>query len=224
MKTLLLTGASGDIGKAIQKLFEKNNYRIIAPTRAELNLESPESIQHYFKNFKEKIDSLIHCAGFNTPKLALDLNEADVQKTFQINTMAFYSICRQLLNHFVNQKGASILAISSIYGHFSRKGRLAYATSKHALEGMVKTLALEFGIHNIKVNCLAPGFVDTQLTRKNNSEEIIEGFKQKIPLGRLADPMDIAEVAYFLCSENNKYINGQSIIVDGGYSVGGFQE
>ncbi len=89
---------------------------------------------------------------------------------------------------------------------------------------MIKTLAIDLGRLNIKVNAVSPGFVDTSLTRNNNSLAKIRSFKQKIPLGRLANTDDIAEVAYFMCSLENRYITGQQIIVDGGYTVGGFEE
>ncbi|MFX8339388.1 SDR family oxidoreductase, partial [Acinetobacter baumannii] len=85
------------------------------------------------------------------------------------------------------QQSGCILGVSSIYGDFSRKNRLAYAASKHALNAMIKTMALELGGDNIRVNGIAPGFVDTQLTRKNNDQATIDGFKRKIPLGRLAN-------------------------------------
>lgn len=116
-----------------------------------------------------------------------------------------------------------ILAISSLYGTISRRGRLAYAASKHALNGIVKTLACELGEYNILVNSLSPGFVDTVMTRKNNSKEQIDAITGKIPLGRLADVNDIANIAYFLCSSENSYITGQNIIADGGFMAEGGQ-
>ena len=89
--------------------------------------------------------------------------------------------------------------------------------------GIIRTLAIELGPYNINVNALSPGFVDTIMTRKNNDDQTIQRIKNSIPMGRLADTEDIAKVAYFLCSDLNTYINGQNIIVDGGFSVGGFQ-
>lgn len=224
MKSVLLTGATGGIGEAIASKFQSQNYDVIAPTRAEMDLTSEKSINQYLSNLNSDIDVFIHCAGINDPKQIDQLTEADIQKTFQVNSMSFYSICKFLSKEFKRKNAGHILGVSSIYGEFSRKGRLAYAASKHALNGMVKTLAIEMGVYNVKVNGIAPGFIDTKLTRKNNSVEIIEGFKKKIPLARLGSPNDIAEVIYFLCSPQNNYINGQCIIADGGYSVGGFQE
>jgi 3-oxoacyl-[acyl-carrier protein] reductase len=224
MKSVLMTGATGAIGEAISAVFQKNGYEVIAPTRAELNLTDEQSIQQYLSTLKTDVDVFVHCAGINDPKQLHDLTEADIQKTFQINTMSFYTICKFLSTGFKKKNAGHILGVSSIYGEYSRRGRLAYAASKHALNGMVKSLAIEMGEYNVKVNGIAPGFIDTKMTRKNNSEEVIAGFKRKIPLARLGQPNDIAEIVYFLCSPQNAYINGQCIIADGGYSVGGFQE
>lgn len=224
MKTLFLTGSTGAIGSAIFNKFQKNNYEIIAPDRHQLNLSDETSIIAFMQQIKRPIDVFIHCAGFNSPKPVGELTCADVKNTMQINAFAFYDMVCHLLPQFKQQKYGFILGISSIYGSFSRKKRLAYVSSKHALNGMIKTLALELGEYNIKVNGIAPGFVDTKMTHKNNSPEIIEGFKRKIPLGNLALADDIANACYFLCSAENGYINGEILTVDGGYGVGGFQE
>lgn len=223
MKTLLLTGATGEIGSAILAKFKNQHYQAIAPARSELDLQESTSIQNFLLQLTHPIDAYVHCAGFNHPKSVDELTEQDVQHTFQVNTFSFYHLCQHLIKNKLLNQNSSILAISSIYGEFSRKGRLAYSASKHALNGMIKTLALELGPLNIKANAVSPGFVDTKMTRKNNSETVIEGFKNKVPLRRLATSNDIAEIVYFLCSENNNYINGQCIIADGGYSIGGFE-
>lgn len=96
--------------------------------------------------------------------------------------------------------------------------------SKHALIGLIKTAAIELGRYNIKVNAIFPGFVDTNLKRKNNDSNKIKFLEEGIPLGNMAKPADIANVAYFLCSEKNTYITGQDITVDGGFICGGFQK
>jgi 3-oxoacyl-[acyl-carrier protein] reductase len=134
-----------------------------------------------------------------------------------------FQISKYLLPYFKRTKNGHILAISSIYGVVSRKGRSAYSMSKHALTGLVQTMALEFALYNVKVNALAPGFVETEMTKKNNTKEIIDGFIEKIPLGKLSLPEDIANAAYYLCSPQNTYITGQNIIADGGILAGGFE-
>ena len=115
------------------------------------------------------------------------------------------------------------MIISSIYGFPARNGRLPYVASKHALVGIAKTLAIELGPSNILVNAVSPGYVDTKMTSANNDAATIERFRAGIPLGRLAEPAEIADVVAFLCGGGNRYLTGQDIVVDGGYSIGGFQ-
>jgi len=223
MKTLFLLGARGGIGSAIKQKFEREGYKVTAPGSAELNLQDPANIDAYFKENPAKFDVFIHCAGYNSPLEAENQTEQEVLKTFNINCLSLLIAAKHLMPYFKEVKEGHILAVSSIYGIVSRKKRSAYAMSKHALTGLVQTLALEMGEYNIKVNALCPGFVETSLTYKNNSKEVIEGFIEKIPLGRLAKPQEIAETAYFLCSPQNTYIHGQNIIADGGILAGGFE-
>lgn len=224
MPTVFITGGGGEIGSAIVEKFSEKGYQIIAPTSKILNLAQVNSIHDFMQSLRQPIDIFIHCAGFNIPKSAGELSLEDLNQTLQINVVSFYAIVCSLLTQFKQRKSGYILGISSLYGVLARKNRLAYVASKHALNGMIKTLALELGQYNIQSNGIAPGFVNTKMTRKNNDAATIDGFIKKIPLGRLATTQDIARVAYFLCSEENTYINGEIINVDGGYSQGGFQE
>lgn len=226
MNNVFLLGGSGDIGTAIKNKFLQKGFNIISPARNELNLEDIKSIDNYFLKHKPvdfNIDVIIDSAGWNLPKTVEDLTVEDINKAYNINFLSFFKIVQYFIPYFKQKQKGYILAISSLYGEFARGKRLTYVISKHALNGFIKTLAIELGPYNILINTLSPGFVDTKMTRKNNTLETIKSFESKIPLGRLALPEDIAGVCYFLCSEENKYINGQNIIVDGGYSIGGFQ-
>ena len=180
------------------------------------------SVERYMETLETDIDVFIHCAGVNHPNVLGALTLEDFLLTQQINTTAFFQIISYLTPGF-KKNGGFVLGVSSIYSVISRVGRLAYATSKHALNGALKTVALELGQYNVLVNTLSPGFVDTDLTRQNNSFETIAMLREKIAVKRLALPEDIANIAYFLCSEKNRYITGQNIVADGGYSVGGFE-
>lgn len=223
MRTLLLTGATGDIGHAIAEKYKKKGEIVIAPTRAECDLSIPESVDRYLTTISSTIDVFIHCAGFNEPKKIEDIQYNDLLKTHQINAFAFYQIVNFLTKNKKIAEGGHILGISSIYGQISRPARFSYASSKHSLNGMVKTLAIELGPLNIKVNSISPGFVDTKLTRKNNSPEKIREFEKKIPLGRLVSVDDVANIVYFFASPENTFVTGQDIIIDGGYTIGGFE-
>lgn len=220
---LFLTGGSGDIGSAIKDYFEKNSYCVTAPKHNELDLSNKESINNYFKNNAAEYDIFIHCAGFNNPETIENIKEENLYKTANINYFSFIKIMKFLLPHMCKNNYGKVLAISSLYGSVARFGRLAYVSSKHALEGTIKTYAAEFGKNNILFNCLSPGFVDTKMTRKNNSEEKINKIIERIPINRLAKTVDIAQVAYFLCCDKNTYITGQNIIVDGGFMAEGGQ-
>jgi NAD(P)-dependent dehydrogenase (short-subunit alcohol dehydrogenase family) len=223
IKTLFITGGSGDIGIAIIKEFESHNYQIISPTSNELDCSNENGINKYFQNnYVPKISSFVHCAGWNFPEPFNEVSNETLIKSMFINSFSFLNIIKQLNNNFIENE-TRISAISSLYGTFSRKNRIAYTSSKHSLNGIVKEISLEMGPRGILCNTIAPGFIETRMTKLNNSDSIINDFKSRIPLGKLGTPNDISKVVYFLTTKNNSYINGQNIIVDGGYSIGGFQ-
>lgn len=223
MKHLLLLGGHGAIGSAIKAIFEDKGYTVTAPSSRELNLADSAAVSTYMKRFTQPLEAVIFCAGHNDPAEIGKLSLEEMQKTHQINTLSFAQIVSYLRPYFEQQKRGYILGISSLYGSISREGRAAYAMSKHALNGLIQTLALELGPHGVLCNTLSPGFVLTPLTQKNNTPDMIAALERKIPLGKLASPQAIAQVAFFLCSEQNQYLTGQDIVVDGGFMAGGFQ-
>jgi 3-oxoacyl-[acyl-carrier protein] reductase len=110
-----------------------------------------------------------------------------------------------------------IVNVSSVWSLVTKEGRLPYSASKSALNGITRTLAVELAPHNVLVNAVAPGYVNTELTRKNNTPEAIKAFAEQLPIQRLAEPREIAELVAFLCSARNSYITGQVIAIDGGF-------
>lgn len=222
MKNVFITGGNGDIGGSIVNIFSSNGYNVIYPSSKELDLKNINDIDKYFERYGINYDVIIHCAGINNINNIEDLNINDIYSAFQINTVSFFQILKNVLPYQKNN-GGHILGISSLYGNISRGGRLPYAMSKHALVALVQTAAIELAQYNILINALSPGFVYTEMTKKNNSKERIKYLESGIPLGKLADVSDIAKTAYFLCSSENTYITGQDIIVDGGFMCGGFQ-
>ncbi len=224
MKKLLLLGGGGEIGSAIKEKFIACGYEVLAPRSTELDLSNSQDITTYMDALKgEDFDALIFCAGRNNPALVGQQSLEEIQKTLQVNCVGLAQIVGALRAGFERRRGGYILGISSLYGSISREGRVAYAMSKHALNGLMRTLALELGPSGILCNTLSPGFVKTKMTVKNNTPQTIAALERKIPLGFMAAPLDIAEAAYFLCSEQNRYICGQDIVVDGGFMAGGFQ-
>jgi 3-oxoacyl-[acyl-carrier protein] reductase len=139
-------------------------------------------------------------------------------ETLQVNLLAPMQLIKGVANQMMARRFGRIVNISSIWSVVSKKRRLTYSASKAALNGMTRALAIELAPHNILINAVAPGYVNTELTRQNNSEQDINVIKETIPLQRLAEPNEIAETVFFLCSERNTYITGQVITVDGGFT------
>jgi 3-oxoacyl-[acyl-carrier protein] reductase len=222
-RRILVLGGRGDIGSAIAQAFAERGDDVVATGRAELELSRPDSINSFFSRSEPRFDVVVHSAGLNNPKPFTSLTAEEIELSLQVNLHGFLRVLKHADPH-LRQHGGHILVISSLYGFLARRGRLPYVVSKHALMGAVKTLAIELAPHRILVNALSPGFVMTKMTTKNNSPETIARLQSGIPVGRLATPREIAEIGYFLCSRGNTYITGQDIVVDGGYSIGGFQE
>jgi 3-oxoacyl-[acyl-carrier protein] reductase len=115
--------------------------------------------------------------------------------------------------------GGRIVGISSAYSLRARSGRSAYSSSKASLDSFLRTVALEYAARGILVNSVSPGFVSTQLTTANNSEAELAELMKKIPLGRFAQPKEVAKLVFFLGSNDNTYITGQSVAIDGGLAI-----
>lgn len=218
MRTALITGASRGIGAAIAENLLSAGYQVLTPSRLELDLASDKSIDSYLSGLKDPIDILINNAGINHIAAFENIDRQDLVDTLQVNLLAPFHLSQFVAAHMKTQQYGRIVNISSILGTISRPGRTSYTMSKTGLNGMTQSLALELAPYNILVNAIAPGYVMTDLTYKNNSSADIEKINQSIPMQRLAEPAEIATVVAFLCSEQNTYLTGQTIVVDGGYT------
>jgi len=216
-KNALVTGASRGIGLAIADCFKKQGINVLAPGRKELDLLSKDSIASYLAGLKCPIDILVNNAGINMLGGIVSLEERNIQETIQVNLLAPLDIIRNVAPRMMHKKYGRILNIGSIWGLITKPGRVTYTLTKSGLGGLTRSMAVELAPYNVLVNCVAPGYVDTELTRKNNTSRELEKIKKSIPLQRLANPGEIAELAYFLCSDKNTYITGQTIAIDGGY-------
>ncbi len=217
-RTALITGASRGIGAAIKKRLEEEGLTLLTPGREELNLFSNDSINAYLGSLGKTVDVLINNAGINYLAGLEEITHDKMQDMYQINLAAPLYLIQGVAQRMKASRFGRIVNISSIFGIVSRERRLLYSTTKSGLIGMTMTLAIELAPYNILVNCVAPGYVMTELTRQNNTEEELETIRKTIPLGRLAEPHEIAELVAFLCSDKNSYITGQTIVADGGYT------
>lgn len=219
-KKVLLTGGSRGIGKAISEVLIKNNYEVIMPSRSELNLLDNNSINEFIeKNKNFKFDIIINNAGINPLGKINEIRDEDFDMTVQINLKAPLKIIKGFVENMKSKKAGKIINISSIWGIVSKEGRTTYSITKNGINGLTKTLAVELGEYGILVNSVAPGYVNTELTKQNVSENDAIKIKENIPLKRFAEPEEIAKFIMFLISDENTYITGQVIAIDGGYTV-----
>jgi 3-oxoacyl-[acyl-carrier protein] reductase len=214
----LVTGASGGIGRAIATRLGQDGCRVIGPSKVELDLSSSGSVAAYLSRFSTPVDVLVNCAGINHLATSVGVSDGDLSDTLATNLTGPVSLCRALAPRMVERRFGRIVNISSIWSVVSRPGRLAYSISKAGLNALTRSLAVELARFNVLVNAVAPGFVDTALTRQNNSLVEIEAICRSIPMERLAKSEEIADVVAFLCSDRNTYITGQTIPVDGGFA------
>ena len=219
-KTVLLTGGSRGIGAAIAKLLHSKGYHVVSPTHNELDLSNMKSINKYKTMIDElNISILINNAGINPVMNIGEFTEDSIAETLNVNLISPIFLTQAVWEGFKKQKFGRVVNISSMWSNITKPGRAIYTASKSGINGLTRTLAVEGASYNILVNSICPGYIDTELTRENNSVEDILAIENKIPMGRMGTPEEIAKVVLFLISEENTYITGQAIIVDGGYSI-----
>ena len=216
-KTALVTGASRGIGKSIKESLLNEQIEVISPSRNELDLSSSESIDNFLTNLSKSIDILVNNAGILKVGKHNDLSSSDFQEILQVNVIAPFEIISGVVESMKQKKFGRIVNISSIWGQISREGRSIYSSSKAALDALTKSFALEFGPYNVLINSVAPGYVDTELIKKHNTDLELAEIKKTIPLQRFAKKNEISNLVKFLCSEDNSYVTGQIITIDGGY-------
>lgn len=215
----MVTGASRGIGLAIAKRLRDYGAQVLTPGHSELDLSSNGSIDRYLAALKDPVDILVNNAGINRIAPYDRTTDEDLQETLQINLVAPARLVKALAPQMTTRRYGRIVNISSVWSVVSKPGRLTYSMSKTGLYGMIRTLALELAPFNVLVNGVAPGYVNTELTSQNNTEQELDVIRNMIPMRRLAEPVEIAETVAFLCSGKNTYITGQVILADGGFSI-----
>lgn len=215
--TVLITGASKGIGKAISDLLTQDHtYEVLTPSHHDLDLSKRESIRTYCQKHST-IDILINNAGINILGAVDTIGDDDIDTMLGTNLIGPIALIREVVPYMKNKGYGKIINISSIWGVRSKENRTLYSATKFALNGVTKALSRELGSYNILVNSVCPGYVNTELTQKNVPQEEQVKIKATIPLGRFAEPDEIAQAIAFLISHNNTYITGQTIIIDGGF-------
>jgi NAD(P)-dependent dehydrogenase (short-subunit alcohol dehydrogenase family) len=168
------------------------------------------------------LDILVNNAGINMKKPALEVTDEDFSRIIHTNLNAVFALTRAAAKRMVARRSGTILMISSMAAYYGIDRVVAYAASKSAVEGMVKVLASEFSAHGVRVNAIAPGFIETEMSRTamNSDPDRRDRAMRRTPMGKFGRPEDIGHAAVFLSSEAARYITGVSLPVDGGNSIG----
>ena len=240
-RTVLITGSTSGIGLSCALLFAERNWNIVCLAKKsssfrkikkeidgnfekfefhEVDFSRKDSIHNFFekKQFKFKhIDALINSAGISTKTKIENLSENEWQEIFQINVDASFQMIRESIKFMNKSRCPTIVNISSIAGRLrSISLSCAYSSSKAAIIGMTRHLAMELSPYEIRVNCLAPGQTITPMLSSALSEEGQKSLAKNLPLKRLASPLEQARIIYFLSSSDSSYINGAIIDSNGG--------
>lgn len=242
-KIAIVTGGGSGIGLAIAQKFVKENILTIIVGRdpQKLNqakeklgklcvtiscdLTNLSSIPKLVKQILDDyghIDILVNNAGINMKKEFTEVTDEDFQKILQTNVSAVFALSREVVKYMVGNGSGAIINISSMASQYGIPKVIAYTASKSAIEGMTKAMAVELSPKGIRVNCIAPGFIATDMSAKalNDDPERKHKALDRTPMGELGTPADIGDAAVFLASGAARYITGVILPVDGGNSVG----
>ncbi|HAB98384.1 MAG TPA: 3-oxoacyl-ACP reductase [Parachlamydiales bacterium] len=242
-KSAIVTGGTAGIGQAIallyahngadvavfgtnaeraqQTLHELEKHRVSAEQKFSVHLvnvsqfkEVEETIQKILSDWG-KVDILVNNAGITRDNLLMRMSEQDWDLVLDVNLKSVYNTCRVLARSMMKAKSGAIINISSVIGLTGNAGQVNYAASKSGMIGFTKSLAKELASRNVRANCVAPGYIETQMT-EGLPEQVKGQILANIPLGRIGSPQDIAQAALYLASDLSSYVTGQVIAVDGG--------
>tara|TARA_R110002012_G_scaffold39333_1_gene108883 strand:- start:5973 stop:6659 length:687 start_codon:yes stop_codon:yes gene_type:complete len=214
---VLITGGTRGIGKAMSTLFSRLGANVFPINSKDCDFDN-DDIQKFLNGFNN-IDILINNAGVNIIDSFADINDTDFDSVMNVNVKTPYLISKHVLNNMVANKWGRIINIASVWGTKSISKRASYTTSKAALIGLTKTMAIEYAEHGVLINSISPGFTNTDLTSEILTPDQISLMLDKVPMKRMAEPLEIANTAAFLCSKYNTYITGQDVVIDGGFLI-----
>ncbi len=234
-KKVIITGATGGIGNSLAKRFVEQGAKVLATGTKEeklkelknelsnieiekFNLADHSKIEAFMDTAVQKIDGLdilVNNAGINLDSLTIRLSEENWKKVLDINLTSTFLMCKSAIKKMIKNKSGKIINITSIVGHTGNFGQTNYSASKAGIVAFSKSLALEYAKKNININCVSPGFIKTEMTDKI-PEEYKKMLINKIPAGDLGTGDDVSNCVAFLASDEAKYINGETIHVNGG--------
>lgn len=242
-KVAIITGGSRGIGKEIAKKFAKENYNLVINYVSEktnteelkkefealgaevlfikTNVTSYEECEKMAKdaiNQFGKIDVLVNNAGVTKDSLLLRMKEEDFDTVINVNLKGTFNVTKACIPYMMKKKSGKIVNISSVVGISGNSGQANYAASKAGIIGFTKSVAKELASRNILANCVAPGYIATDMTN-GLSDAVKESINNQIPLKRVGMPEEVAKAVYFLAGEENSYITGQVVNVDGGMLI-----
>jgi len=227
----VVTGATRGIGRAIaERLLQDGLEVIVTGTRKDaeypigsdyyqVDFSNDTATKAFVKYLKQKpIDILINNAGINKIDEFESIDIDEFERIQKVNLNAPFLLCQAVIPHMKKNSWGRIVNITSIWGEITKEYRAAYSSSKFGLDGMTVALAAEVASMGILANSVAPGFIDTDLTRKILGEKGIQEIQSTIPIKRLGNSSEVAAFVSWLVSEENTYISGQNIMIDGGFS------
>jgi len=238
-KKILITGATGGIGKALVKKFVSLEGNVLATgtkieklkdlkekfpniTILKFDISEHSKIEEFIENVSSQLvglDVLVNNAGINMDNLSLRMKDEEWKKVIDINLGSTFFLCKYAIKKMLKNKYGRIVNITSIVGHTGNLGQSNYSASKAAIVGMSKSLAIEYAKKNITINCVSPGFIQSTMTDK-----IVENIKavltSRIPMSKLGTGEDVSNTVAFLSSDAASYITGETIHVNGGMYMG----
>jgi 3-oxoacyl-[acyl-carrier protein] reductase len=212
--TVIITGTHQDeIDRLNQQATERKSY-------VQADFLCPDSLRAFCDYIAslERLDVCVNNAGINIIKHVDQVTSDEFESVMAVNCRAPYMISQAAAQVMRRHNGGHIINIGSIWSVITRKGRSQYSTAKAGLAGMTRALATDVAADGILVNCVSPGFVLTDMTGQSLTPQEMEALARQIPLGRFAEPVEIARLVAFLGSDQNTYITGQNVVVDGGFT------
>ena len=239
MKKVLITGATGGIGKSLVDVFYKAGYFVILIARNKeklnklsekykkncktfvCNLSDEEAVKAMAKQILEEfsvVDVLINNAGVTDDQLFIKMDSYKWDTVINLNLKSNFVLTNKLIRPMIKNKWGRIINITSVVCHTGNPGQANYCASKSGIIGMSKSIAMEVAKKGVTVNCISPGFIETEMTLKLNDDQK-ENILKKIPMGKVGKVEDVANCAIFLASSASEYITGQTIHVNGGITM-----